>query len=235
VRRLLLGLIAVLAVAGAAVYWFVLRDDAPPPAALPAASPAGTPASPNGTRGSPAGTWMVRDGPGVFAGYRIHELFGGDSLSRTAVGRTPAVTGSLTVAGSTVSAASVRADLTQLQSDQARRDNYIRSHAIESATYPDAAFRLTQPIVLPGPPVAGRPLSVVAHGTLTLHGVTRLVSVPLQVRWDGETISVAGGAEITLADYGIGAPDIAGLVSVSPAGVFEVQLTFVAAQGQPPG
>ena len=38
-----------------------------------------------------------------FVGYRIEELFGGETIKKTAVGRTPDVTGSMTVDGSTIS------------------------------------------------------------------------------------------------------------------------------------
>ncbi|HWW52616.1 MAG TPA: YceI family protein, partial [Acidimicrobiales bacterium] len=209
-------------VLGAAFYWFVLRSNAPPPAALPAA-----PASFGS--GTLPGTWRVEPGPNVFAGYRIHELFGGDALSRIAVGRTPGVSGEMLITGSRVSTVDVTADMTKLTSDQGRRDRYITSHAIDSTSFPTATFHLTQPIGLSGLAVVGRVAQLSATGQLTLHGVTRSVVVPLQARWDGSSISVSGGAPIVLADYHIDPPNIGGLVSVDATGTFEFQLTFAKA------
>jgi hypothetical protein len=73
----------------------------------------------------------------------------------TAVGRTPKVTGSLTLAGSTVTAASITADLTVLVSDSAQRDDQLRRQAIQTDTFPTATFTLTQPIALGSLPADG--------------------------------------------------------------------------------
>ena len=62
-------------------------------------------------------------------------------------------------------------------------------------------------------------------GTLTLHGVTKPVTVPVEARWDGDTIEVAGNAPVVLADYKIEPPDT-GVVKVDDHGSFELALTF---------
>jgi len=218
---LLIGLVVlVLALAGAGLWWFVLRDTAPPPAALPPSS--GAPAGP----ATLDGTWQVTPGPDVFVGYRIHEIFGGDALSRTAVGRTPAMSGTLTIAGTEVRSASVSADLTRLTSDEGRRDRYLRTAALETAAFPTATFRLTEPIPLSTALAPGQVQHVPAKGELTLHGVTRRVEIPLDARWDGSTIAVSGGLQVALGDYGVVRPDIGGLVSVDPSGRLELQLVF---------
>jgi polyisoprenoid-binding protein YceI len=225
VRRALkiIGGVAVLVlILGAAFYWFVLRGSAPPPAALQAPTASG------GTVPL-AGTWRIAPGPNVFAGYRIHELFGGDLLSRVAVGRTKGVSGQMVITGSRLTSVDAMADLTGLSSDQARRDRYIKSEALDSDSYPTATFHLTKPIGLTGLAVLGHPAQLNAEGQLTLHGVTRDVVVALQARWDGSAVQVAGGAPIALADYHITPPNIGGLVSVDSAGTFEFQLTFVKA------
>lgn len=43
-----------------------------------------------------------------------------------------------------------------------------------------AGFDLTQPIVLNGAPADGETVSATAVGDLTLHGLTRSISIPLQ-------------------------------------------------------
>src|SRR4051794_13812906 len=80
-------------VLGVAFWWFILRDDAPPEARLPTRSPAAssatTAAGQAAHTGTIAGSWSVIPGQDVFAGYRIQEKFGGDTVEKTAVGRSP--------------------------------------------------------------------------------------------------------------------------------------------------
>ena len=66
----------------------------------------------------------------------------------TAVGRTPDVTGSLTVDGTTLTSAEITADLTTLRSDESMRDGQLARQGIETATYPTAVFTLAEPIEL---------------------------------------------------------------------------------------
>ena len=91
----------------------------------------------------------------------------------------PAVTGSLDIAGTTISAADFEADLTELDSDDNRRDGAIRRQAIETDTFPTASFVLTEPIELPSQPAEGEPVELSATGELTIHGVTNTVEFPL--------------------------------------------------------
>lgn len=236
-RMLLIGLpLLVLAfLAGGATAWLLL-DDTPPEAALPAPPSTSTTVAveataPPGTdpaRATPDGTWAVEPGEEVFAGYRIAELFAGETVQKEAVGRSPAVTGSMTVAGAQVTAASLTVDLTQLASDQPRRDSRLRVDGLQTDTFPTATFTLTQPVTLPVVAI-GTVLAVDAVGDLTLHGVTRPVTVALQARWNGESIDLAGRAPIVLADFGIAPPSIENVVEVAADGVFELQLRFVPA------
>ncbi len=61
-----------------------------------------------------AGTWTV--GTGSTAGYRVDEVLFGQST--TAVGRTKEVTGSMTITGTTVTAANFSVDMTTITSDR---------------------------------------------------------------------------------------------------------------------
>ena len=80
----------------------------------------------------------MQPGDGVFVGYRVQELFGGATIKVTAVGRTPAVEGTMTVCGSQVTAADITADVTQLKSDKAHRDGQIKTRGLETNTFPTA-------------------------------------------------------------------------------------------------
>ena len=64
-----------------------------------------------------------------------------------------------------------------------------------------------------------------AQGTLTVHGVAKPVTIPVEARWNGNTIEVVGTTPIVLADYGISAPSTS-VVSVEDNGSMELKLTF---------
>jgi polyisoprenoid-binding protein YceI len=136
------------------------------------------------------------------------------------------VSGTITVQGSAVPEATIDVDLTRLKSDSGRRDRELQQSGLELARFPGASFRLTQPIALPAAPTLGEPVTLEAAGELTLHGVTKPITMQLTARWNGESIDVAGQAPIVLADYGIQPPSVGGFVSVDDHGAFEVQLTF---------
>ena len=70
-----------------------------------------------------------------------------------------------------------------------------------------------------------QPVSVTAKGNLTLHGVTKPVELPLQAEWKGDTIAVAGGTTVVLADYGIDRISTP-FVTIDEQGELEVQLVF---------
>jgi polyisoprenoid-binding protein YceI len=231
----LIASVAVVVVGGFAFWYFALRGDAPERASIDAlttgeAPTAQTAPAADETDPEPAdsleGEWTVAAGDDVFAGYRILELFAGDTIKKEAAGRTPAVTGTLTVVGDRLTEALIVADLEQLRSDSSRRDDTQRDSGLEIERFPTATFRLTSPVVLDAGTEPGQPVAVTADGELTLHGMTRPVQLVLQAQRDGDTLVVAGGSEIILADYGIEPPRTS-FVNVDDVGEFEVQLRFV--------
>jgi polyisoprenoid-binding protein YceI len=161
----------------------------------------------------------------VYVGYRIQELFAGDTIHKEAVGRTPTVDGTMTITSGQVTSVVVNADLRNLTSDRAIRDDYIHTHAIESDRFPTARFELARPIAILTGARPGTTLHLRAAGRLALHGVTRDVTATLDARWNGSTIDVVGTAPIVLADYGIQAPNTS-VTSVDDHGTFELQLRF---------
>jgi polyisoprenoid-binding protein YceI len=227
VKVALVAVIAVIVLGGAGFYFFVLRDNAPPPVTL--ANCADTTTSAGGaTRATPEGAWKVAGGPNVFVGYRMMELFGGDTIKKEAVGRTDGVTGTMTVSGGQVTAVDVTADVTRLTSDKASRDNFIKTSALETEKIPEVTFVLTRPVALPAGLAVGTAVDATATGDLTLHGQTRSVTVPVQGCFSGATINVSGRADVQLADYQIDKPQVPG-ITVDEAGQLELSLIFVPA------
>ncbi len=220
----LITVIVILVGGGGALWYFVVRETAPPPASL--RSTGTTVIGNDGTLPeTPEGTWTALAGErDSFVGYRIEELFAGDTVKKTAVGRTSSFRGTLVIRGDTVVSAEVTADLTQLRSDQTMRDRAIKSRGLQTDQFPEATFKLTEPITLPSVTLNEK-VTVTAKGDLTLHGVTKPIEVPIEARWAGAVIEVAGRAPIVLADYGIEPIRIA-TVTIDDRGEMDFALKF---------
>jgi len=241
------GVVAVLgAVGGPFVYIHYIEGPAPAPLSVdaggsssPTASASATPSasssspsdspsgSSSGSSSDPSsglvdGTWTVASGS--TAGYRVHEtLFG---QSNTAVGRTTAITGSLTVSGDTVTAGSFSADLTTVASDRAQRDGQFQGRIMNTSTYPTATFTLTKSINLGSDPAVGVTVTRDVTGDLTLHGTTRSVTFTASLKKTGSTVAASGSIPIVFADYNISNPSFGGVVTTDDHGTLEFLLNF---------
>ena len=227
----------VVVVAGFGVWYFVIRDDSPAAVSIDRASDALDDAADkgSGSSGSSAsssldGTWTVDDTIGSFsdftssfAGFRVQEELASIG-AKTAVGRTPDVTGGMTIDGTTITEASFEVDMTTLTTDSGLRDNAIRQQAIETSRFPTATFTTTAPIELGSIPAEGEEITVDATGELTLHGVTKTVTIPLTAKRQGDVIAVVGSLDIPFSDYSISQPRAAAVLPVDDKGVMEVQL-----------
>lgn len=225
-RRILLVVVVVLIVAGAGAWWFFIRDTSPKKLALKSdtTSASNKPGAPT----SLAGTWKVVAGSGeevTVAGYRVQEKFAAGVAKTTAAGRTSDVTGSVTVVGTKVTAAQVNVNMTTLKSDKAQRDNQIRNRGLETNKFPTASFQLSAPVQLPSI-TEGKVFNLTATGSLTLHGVTKQITVPLQAKESGSQFAVQGSFPIVMADYSIEPPSIGSFVEVDGNGSFEFLITL---------
>jgi polyisoprenoid-binding protein YceI len=193
-------------------------------------SPSATPSASSSAAASGAGTsnadgtWAVVPASSV-SGYRIDEEVSGIGAN-TAVGRTSSVSGSMTIDGTSVTTLDVTVDMSSLQSDDDRRDGQLRQRGIQTDSFPTATFTLTEPIDVGSVPKSGETVNATATGDLTLHGVTKSVSVPVQARWNGETVEVVGSVDVALADYGIEPPVGFLVLSIADHGTIEFDLFF---------
>ncbi len=215
------------AVAAAGAWYFWLRGDAPEQVSLESAlAAAATGATaPAAAGGGLAGEWSIVPGGTSFAGYRVKEELARVGAT-TAVGRSAAVAGSMTYDGAAITAVQVTVDLSSLKSDSTMRDGALRMQALETGKYPTASFRLTQPIPIEGTPTEGTKLAAAVSGELTLHGVTRPITVLLEGQFSGGQVVVVGMAEVAFADFGIAQPRAASVLSVDDRGTLELQLVF---------
>lgn len=161
----------------------------------------------------------------TFAGYRIEEEFAGIGAN-TAVGRTGDVTGTMVIEDDTITAVDITVDVTGLESDQDRRDEALKDRGLETDEHPQARFVLVDPIRIDERPEEGEEIEVEATGDLTLHGVTERVTIPIEARWSGDTITVVSSFEVDLDDYDIERPTTARVVSIADTGTVELQLLF---------
>ena len=220
-RRILLAVLIVVVVGGAALWWFVLRDTSEAKLTLPSVTSSGSAVTE--APATLAGTWKVVPGSGkeaTVAGYRVLEKFAAGVAKTTATGRTSGVTGTVTVAGSKVTAAKFTVDMTTLTSDKSQRNNQIRNRGIETNKFPTSTFTLTAPLQLPSV-TEGKAFKLTGVGDLTLHGVTKKVSLPLAAEKSGSSFFVQGSLPIAMADYSIDPPNIGGFVSVDKNGSLE--------------
>jgi polyisoprenoid-binding protein YceI len=92
-----------------------------------------------------------------------------------------------------------------------------------------ATFQLTEPIEFAEEPAQGETVTTEAIGKLTVHGVTREVTVPVEARWTGDQIEVVASFDIALADYEIDPPTGFLVLSVADQGTIELHLLFARA------
>ena len=171
-----------------------------------------------GETGNPDGIWTTKKQQDVFVGYEIEELFGGESVKKTASAKTKELTGILTITDSKITQAKITADLTQLESDSQRRDSIQETQGLETIKFKTATFEIKKPLDL------GKVEK--KKGDLTLHGVTNPVSFPVTAIWDGKVIKISGDLEIQLSEYEIEPPKNS-IVSVNDSGKIKFQLLFV--------
>jgi len=215
------GVIAVLVIVVGAPFvyiHFIEGDPAPPPSLE---STPTTALKTGETRAPLAGIWTVIS-PSV-AQYRVHEtLFG---QSNTATGQTKSITGAMTIAGTDVTKASFRVDMTSFASNESIRDDQFQHRIMDTASFPTATFVLTKPIALGTEPKDGVQANYTATGKLTLHGTTKTITFPLKARRTANLIAVQGTVPVTFADYGIGNPS-GGPAQVGNTGTMVFVLEF---------
>ena len=170
------------------------------------------------------GTFSFEDSTGTFVGFRLQEELNGIG-STTAVGRTPEVSGTMTIDGTTVTAVSVEAKMDAITTNDSRRDDNAR-HALGTDEFPVATFELTQPIELGDAAASGEAVAVTAIGDLTIHGTTLPVEIPLEAQLVDGVVVVVGSVDVVFADYGVSVPDAPIVVSADDHGVIELQLFF---------
>jgi polyisoprenoid-binding protein YceI len=214
----------ILVVGGAFVYIHFISGPAPAPLSLKnlsSSASAGTAASRGGSQ-SLAGNWRVASGSLV--GYRVNEVLAGQN--NVAVGRTAHISGTMTIKGTTVTAASFTVAMDTIKSDESERDVQFNGRIMDTAAYPTGTLTLTTPIKLAPVPAEGVIRDYHATGDLTLHGHTRRVTFVLEAERADGRIEVSGSIPILFADWDISNPSFSPFVTTQNHGELEFLVKF---------
>jgi polyisoprenoid-binding protein YceI len=231
--------LAILVIGGTWLYIHVIEGPAPAPLSLKSAasraaasaSAASTPAASASagaasagpaSSGTVAGTWRVASGSIV--GYRVNEVLAGQN--NVAVGRTSAISGTMTVRGTTVTGASFTVQMATIKSDQSQRDGQFNGRIMDTATYPTGTLTLTSPIALGSLPADSVIRTYHVTGKLMLHGHTRPVMFSLQAERTSPGIEVSGSIPILFANWGISNPSFGSFVTTQTHGELEFLVKF---------
>ncbi len=115
-----------------------------------------------------------------------------------------------------------------LTSDKDRRDAQLRGRGIQSDTFPTVDLRPGDPGRAARRTSSARDVAVTLPGKLTLHGVVKDVTIdgPGPPRDGRHRRRRRESLPILFADYGIEAPNVAGIIAVQDHGTMEFRVVF---------
>ena len=166
-------------------------------------------------------------GEGSEATFTVEEKLARLPLPNDAVVRTQALTGEVHLDGRP---SVIQIDLHQLESDQARRDQYIRRQMFPD--HPIATFTVDNLLPLPPGFTDGETVTAQVTGTLDIRGIQAPVTFRVEARDDGNMVFVLGRTSFVWADFQMTAPNIGGFVQVTEE--VSVEVLLAAGLGQLP-
>lgn len=188
----------------------------PAPAGAESVTPAPARSVPVATQARPMRFVLAIDGNE--ARYRVREQLAGIDFPSDAVGKTSRVEGSLLIGadGKLVRDSSrFTVDLRTLESDQTRRDGFIKRNTVQTDSFPNAVFVPASAQGLPATLPATGDLAFTLTGDLTVHGVTKPVT------WQVKAKRIASGAvtgtattDFKFGDFGMTIPKVGRVLSV---------------------
>jgi polyisoprenoid-binding protein YceI len=206
-HALLTGLFAMAAIVAAAC-----GSDAAGPTATESAtatsqsidsSPTATASSGETATPSPSsgGDLLFEVGDGSIATFTVREKLTSLPAPNDAVLKADAITGTVNLDGDSFI---VTIDLHDLESDQDRRDSYVRRNLFPAqrnatVTFPGIAS-------LPDGLLSGDEVTATATGTVNVNGSDAEVEFEIEARLDGDVLYVLGRGDFTWADFGMTAP-----------------------------
>jgi polyisoprenoid-binding protein YceI len=146
------------------------------------------------------------------ASYQVQEnLVIQNNPNNTATGTTHSVQGTFHIRSGTAPALAdmhITIDLSTLQTDSSRRDNYVRQHTLETDSYPNAQFVTTCTQQLASNYNEGQSVTFPLVGNLTMHGRTNKETFTVQAKLSGNTVTGTATTSIFMTDFGMQPPNL---------------------------
>ena len=209
----------------------------------PAAAPTAAPAESAAPAPAPAEAGMVNFQVVTAessATYVVQEEFLADALAKLGInagktevrGVSQAVSGfiQLDVAdpANALGANQFNVDMTVLQTDQSRRDNWIQTDGPRFGSFPVAQFVATSIVGAPESYTDGQEVSFQLLGDLTVREISQPATFDVTATLSDGTLRGTAIAALKMSDFGIDPPNFANTLTVQDD--FQVRLDLVATQ-----
>lgn len=152
-----------------------------------------------------ATTWRIAPGE---EGTEV--VFHSKAPMESFAGRTRSVTGSISFDPTRLETLEIRVtvDMATLDTGIGLRNGHMRDNHLHTDEFPSGTFTGGAIVEGGGPALApGEPVSLEIEGELQLHGVTRKIRIPLELKLvAGGDLTVQSSFPVTLSDYDIPRP-----------------------------
>jgi len=186
--------------------------------------------------GTPARLRYIVAPTGNEARYRVREQLVNFDLPNDAIGVTKEITGTLVVEpnGTIVRDSSrIVVNVTNLKSDQARRDNFIKRRTLETEKFTTVELVPTAFRGISARPAGGEPVTFSLVGDLTVHGTTRPTEWNVIAHAEGADIVGTATTAFTFKDMGLDQPRVPVVLSVADTIKLEYDFRFTPAPKSP--
>ncbi|MDQ3695051.1 MAG: YceI family protein [Chloroflexota bacterium] len=159
------------------------------------------------------------------ARYLVTEELAGVGANEV-IGETNAIIGNILfdAGGASLPCSQFDVDLRTLETDEARRDNYLRGNTLETDTYPLATFVLRHVEGVDGPVPVGEAVTIILIGDLTFHGETRLAAWEATVTKEAANLTGSATTTFTFPDFNIEKPIVGPVVGIGDEVTLEIDL-----------
>jgi polyisoprenoid-binding protein YceI len=215
-------------------------SEEPEPTAVPPTTAAVEPAAAEPDAAEPDATDLrtfVVDSAESSASYIVNEEFFADALDKLGinvgkqliVGTTSNIAGQLQFDASdpaaTLGDTRFTVDMTTLETDQNRRDNWIRENGPNFNQFPEATFVATSIEGLPDTIPAGEAIEFQLNGDLSVRDTTIPVTFEVTATLDGDMLTGVATTNLNISDFGIDPPSFVNTLTVADPFSIEVNIT----------
>jgi polyisoprenoid-binding protein YceI len=219
-------------------------EPTPDPTPEPVAAPTQAPMAESAPAADAPGTEPVEGTPmyavtsDSTATYIVQEEFLADALSKLGInaGKTEVFGVSQEVGGfiqldlnnldNALGPNQFTVDLTVLQTDQSRRDNWIQENGPTFGRFPLASFEATSIVGAPQSYTEGQEASFQLVGNLTIREITQPATFDVTATLADRTIRGTATADLLMSDFGIDPPSFANTLTVEDG--FQIVVNLVA-------